>query len=107
MNRGLRFEPPSVRCADAVEERVDGVFVPDMRVAQGLDRMLEFVSDRRHEFVVVTMGIHDNPQNSIRARRPHRQSETCAHVMPTVTFLNVHNAVRPIDRFDEAPESRG
>jgi hypothetical protein len=77
-----------------------------MRIAQNFDGMLEFVSDCRNQFIVISTGIHDNPQYAIGARHLDAQGETCPHIVTAPALLNIYKAVGRIDRFDEAPECR-
>ena len=67
-NRLGRFESPSAALrADPPEERRQREPGPDARIAQRLERVLQFVANRAHELAARrTTGVDDDPQQAIR-----------------------------------------
>ena len=78
-----------------------------MRIVQGFQGMLELVSDRRQQFVMVSAGIDENAQDPVRAGNAHRQREARLDTVEARAALDIDDAVGRINRVDQATECRG
>jgi hypothetical protein len=72
MNRRVGLEPAQTGRPEAVEEEVNRSVVGHVGIAQDFGGMLELVSDRGQRFVMISAGIHENPQDPVRAGNAHR-----------------------------------
>jgi hypothetical protein len=108
VNGRLRFES-TAGCRPLVQkEQVGRLHVVDMGIAQQLDRMLQFVSDGRHQIASRrAASVHQNSKEARRAGYLHRQTEASPHAVSTLAFVDIHEAIGRRNRLDQASERRG
>ena len=85
------------------DEEIQRSGAPDRWLAEHLQGMPQLVADGRHHFAGRSSWVDDDPQNPVRLRNCHLQSQAGSHATASPGF-DIYDAVCRSDSVDQAPE---
>src|SRR5215470_11657457 len=102
-----RFESLTPSGANAFEQRIGGRHVSHVRIAQDLDRMLQFMTDVSCQLTVAPAGVYFDSQQTRGTGDLYRKHETGPYAVSTTPLFHVHEPVGRINRREECVECGG
>ena len=78
---------------------------PDVRIAERLESVLQFVTDRAYELTPRrSTGVHEDTQEPVLAGQLEGHVKAGTYALPAPAFQDVHETVGRVDGLDQTTE---